>query len=165
MKKFLLFFSLFLLLPLVISCGDVSDFSIPDTFSCQIEGSIEGKPFSAMLEGGTLRYLSPESLEGITLSFGGNELSLGELSLPSTLHGFSLPLALLFGEYELTGSGTGEYEGKLTRFLTQKSQNGLRRVWLSENGAPLAVSGSHNGLRAEFTINPQTESVPTPRTA
>lgn len=155
MKKcFLLVSALLLLFPLCFfGCGQTPRDVLPRDFffSCRLEGTIEGKPFAATVENGTIQYSSPEALSGITATIRGN-ITLGDTSIGSGLPGFVLPLWLIAGEYDHSGHGTAEYEGALTPFLTEVGDHGTRRVWLSREGTPIAIVGDYNGLEAEFKI-------------
>ena len=153
-RKIFVFFSFLLVLFLFFSCAKKPIFlpRLDGDFVCQVCGAIEGEPFAATVYAdGRVVYASPDALVGVVASADGETLTLGGRELPAdALGGLFLPARLLCDAYEVTGSGTEGKGGAC--FVDGANAHGSRRVYVDGAGEPCRVSGSFDGISADFEL-------------
>ncbi len=153
-RKFCFLLCVFWLVFLLFSCAKKPTFlpRLESDFVCQVRGEIEGKSFAATVYAdGRVVYAAPEVLVGVIALADGERLTLGALELPAaSLGGLFLPARLLCDAYEVTGSGTEGKGGAC--FVDGANAHGSRRVYVDGAGDPCRVSGSFDGLVADFTL-------------
>ncbi|MGM9643963.1 MAG: hypothetical protein ACI3X1_02645 [Eubacteriales bacterium] len=151
------------------SCSGVSPVADPfkyanRDFNAEIQGNIDGVDIKALLQsrpsavGGEasicLRYTSPESLEGLTLTRfhdGREEARLGELKVDNyNLKGLIEPFEVYFGNFTVSSQRCGD-NGEIYVSICDENCD-LKYVFAHGTEYPCKVSGTYKGRNIDLSV-------------